>query len=182
MNHLLLALVLAAAPEERALKKTVTVAAPIEKVWEAFTTCDGVKTFFAPDCKIDAKPDGPYEIYFNPYAPAGMKGADGMRVLAVQPQKLLSFTWNAPPHLPQARGQRTSVVLRFAANGKNTDVTLYHAGWGDGGEWDQAFQYFDKAWGKVLGGLQERFVKGPTDWTAWLAEMKKATDEMTKKK
>lgn len=176
MLLMILMLVSADAPD-RALRKTVSVAAPVDKVWEAFATCDGVKTFFAPDCKIDARPDGPYEIYFNPYAPAGLKGADGMRVLAVQAQKLLSFTWNAPPQFPQARAQRTSVVLRFVANGKGTDVTLVHSGWGDGGEWDQAYQYFDKAWAKVLGGLQDRFVKGPTDWTTWLADMKKLTEK-----
>ena len=49
---------------------------------------------------------------------------------------------------------------------------LHHTGWGDGGEWDKADAYFDKAWGNVLGSLQKRFETGPVDWTAWLAQLK----------
>ena len=30
-----------------------------------------------------------------------------MRYMALQPKKMLSFDWNAPPHLPEARAQRT---------------------------------------------------------------------------
>jgi uncharacterized protein YndB with AHSA1/START domain len=84
-----------------------------------------------------------------------MKGADDMRVLACRRKRLLSFTWNAPPHLPDARAQRTVVVLRFEpVDEKRTTVRLTHVGWGDGGQWDQAYQYFDRAWGNVLAGCR----------------------------
>ena len=36
-----------------------------------------------------------------------------MRFMALQPKKMISFDWNAPPHLPEARAQRTFVVVRF---------------------------------------------------------------------
>jgi len=63
-----------------------------------------------------------------------MKGADGMRFLAVQPMTLLSYTWNAPPSLPEARKQRTVVILRFTpVSDRETRVTMTHVGWGDGG-------------------------------------------------
>ena len=162
-----------AAAEERALHKEAVVKAPIAEVWNAWTTTDGVKTFFAPDANVDARPDGPFQIYMNPYAEPGMKGADEMRVLAVQPMRMLSFDWNAPPSLPEARKQRTVVIVRFAPMGPGeTRVTLTHVGWGDGGEWDKAYAYFDKAWDRVLGNLQARFVSGPVDWTEWLARMR----------
>ena len=159
--------------QERALHKEVVVKAPIAEVWNAWTTTEGIKTFFAPDARIDARPDGPFEIYFNPYAEPGLKGADNMRFLALQPPTMLSYTWNAPPSLPEARKQRTSVVVRFKALGTDqTQVTLTHSGWGDGGEWDKTFAYFDKAWERVLGNLQKRFADGPIDWTEWLASLK----------
>ena len=31
-----------------------------------------------------------------------------------------------------------------------TRVSLHHTGWGDGGEWDKAYDYFNKAWDNVL--------------------------------
>jgi len=96
-----------------------------------------------------------------------------MRFLALQPPQMLSFDWNAPPSLPQARAQRTSVVVRIAPAGPGHSwVRLHHGGWGDGGEWDAAFAYFDRAWNMVLGQLQQRFASGPVDWTDWLARLR----------
>lgn len=167
-----------AAAEERAISKQVIVKAPVDAVWNAWTTTEGVKSFFAPDARIEARPDGPFEIYMNPYAQPGMKGADDMRVLAVQDRRMISYTWNAPPHLPEARQQRTVVIVRFKPAGDGeTQVTMTHLGWGDGGEWDKAFDYFNKAWDAVLANLQKRFVSGPIDWTEWLARMKAYTEK-----
>jgi hypothetical protein len=89
-----------------------------------------------------------------------------LRVLAVQPKKMFSFTWNAPPTLPDVRGQRTHVILRFyEAEPNATRVTLHHDGWGQGEQWDKAFDYFEVAWTKiVLPRLVYRFQYGPVDW------------------
>ena len=166
----------AAAAAERAIERDVLVPARVEAVWEAWTTTEGIKTFFAPDANVQLRPDGPFEVYFNPFAPAGQKGADGMRVLAWQPNRMLAFTWNAPPHLPEARQQRTVVILRLEPAGENqTRVRLHHVGWGDGGEWDKTYEYFSRAWPAVLANLQKRFASGPIDWTEWLQRMKAAT-------
>ena len=164
-----------AAASERAIDVSVLVAAPVEQVYGAWTTSDGIKTFFAPDAHVELRVDGPFQIYINPYGGPGMKGADDMRVIGFQENRMLSFTWNAPPSLPEARKQRTIVILRFQPEGAGTRLTLHHVGWGDGGEWDKAFDYFSKAWPNVLGGLQERFVSGPTDWTPWLEKLKKSS-------
>jgi hypothetical protein len=66
---------------------------------------------------------------------------------------------------PEARAQRTYVTVRLQPGEEGeTRVTLFHGGWGDGGQWDQAFDYFDKAWAVVLGNLQKRLAEGPIDW------------------
>ena len=120
---------------EKAIRGEVVVSARIEDVWNALTTETGVKTFFAPGCNIDLRPDGLYEIFFNPDAPPGERGGDGLRVMAVQPMKMFSFTWNAPPSLPDVREQRTHVIIRLIVEDDDrTRVRLYHDGWGSGGE------------------------------------------------
>ena len=173
----LASLTLAAAAQDRTLVKTVTVKAPVDAVWAVWTTSEGIKTFFAPDARVEARPGGPFEIFFNPYAKPGLKGADGMVVLAVQEKRMLSFTWNSPPHLPEVRGQHTAVTVRFRAAGEGlTEVHLTHAGWGDGGQWDQSFDYFDKAWGRVLANLEKRFAEGPVDWAPFLRNVKAYQD------
>jgi uncharacterized protein YndB with AHSA1/START domain len=163
---------------ERAIVKEVVVAASPQQAWDAWTTREGIVSFFAPDARIEPRVGGAFAIYIDPLAAPGMKGADDMRFMALQPPKMLSFDWNAPPSLPEARAQRTFVVVRIepVADGQ-TRVTLTHTGWGDGGEWDKAYAYFDRAWGNVLGNLKKRFETGPVDWTAWLDALRKAREQ-----
>jgi uncharacterized protein YndB with AHSA1/START domain len=136
-------------------------------VWLAWTTEAGVRTFFAPQCRIDLRPGGAYEMFFDSEAEPGQRGGEGMIVLAVQPERMLSFTWNAPPHLPHVRGEMTHVVVRMVeAESGGTIVTLRHDGWGTGGEWDAAHEYFQRAWIEVvLPRLQYSFEVGPVDWS-----------------
>lgn len=150
---------------EKAIFAEVKVNASLDEVWEAWTTEEGIKSFLAPACKVDLRPDGAYEVYFNPDASEGERGGEGLRILSIQPMKMFSFTWNAPPTLPNVRGQRTHVILRFIPEEDGIRVTLHHGGWGSDGEWDQAFEYFQKAWNDVvLPRLRYRFEHGPVDW------------------
>ena len=153
-------------PENKQILFEIKVPAAVADVWNAWTTEEGARTFFARDCRIELKPGGAYEMYFNQEAPTGEKGGEGMIILAIQPEKMLSFTWNAPPYLPEVRGEMTHVTLRFSEiNSSETLVTLVHDGWGDGGEWDKSFDYFITAWGEVvLPRLKYRFEEGPIDW------------------
>jgi uncharacterized protein YndB with AHSA1/START domain len=150
----------------KTIDAVVTVPAPIGEVWTAWTTEAGAKTFFAPECKINCEPMGAYEMYFDLDAEPGLRGGEGCRVLALVPEKMLSFTWNAPPSLPEVRCHFTHVVVRFAVVDEDkTRVTFIHDGWGEGRQWDQAYDYFIAAWKRVvLPGLIYRFEHGPVDW------------------
>ena len=157
---------------ERAIDKEVVVNATLDQAWDAWTTREGIVSFFAPDAQVEPRVGGAFHIHMDPGGAPGMKGADDMRYMALQPKKMVSFDWNAPPHLTEARAQRTFVVVRFAAvDDKTTRVTLHHTGWGEGGQWDQAFAYFDRAWGNVLDNLKTRYDSGPYDWTEWLKQL-----------
>ena len=46
----------------------------------------------------------------------------------------------------------------------STLVRLTHLGWQEGGEWDEAYKYFELAWWTVLTRLRERFAHGALDW------------------
>lgn len=178
--YICLALLIAGVAQsaERAIEKEVVVDAPLQQVWDAWTTREGIVSFFAPAAEIEARPGGAFHIYINPLASTGQKGADYMRIMAIQPMKILSFDWNAPPGLPEVRQQRTFVVLRFEpASPTQTRVRLTHTGWGEGGEWDKAYTYFDRAWPTVLANLQKRFVTGPIDCTEWLNQLRKMQEQ-----
>ncbi len=170
---LLWAACLPAAAAERAIEKEVVIQATLDEAWASWTTREGIVGFFAPDARIEPRVGGAFSIHIDPGAAPGMKGADDMRFMALQPKKMISFDWNAPPSLPEARAQRTFVIVRFApVDEKTTRVTLHHTGWGEGGEWDRAYAYFDRAWGNVLANLKKRHDTGqPYDWTAWLKQL-----------
>lgn len=152
--------------EDRTISCEAEVPASLDAVWEAWTTEEGARTFFAPRCRIDLRPRGSYEMLFDLTEKPGRQGGEGMIVLALQPRRMLAFTWNAPPHLSEVRGHMTHVVVRMTEiePGK-TRVRLTHDGWGEGGEWEEAHAYFSRAWAKVvLPRLVHRFRKGPIDW------------------
>jgi uncharacterized protein YndB with AHSA1/START domain len=162
-----------APPMERAITHAVIVKASAAEAYRLFTTKEGVTSFFAPDAIVEARVDGLFEMHLNPFAALGDKGGDGMRFLALQENKMLSFTWNAPPSLPEARKQRTVVIVRFIEKSPTeTEVRLHHTGWGEGGEWDKAFDYFSRAWPAILGNLKKRTETGPIDWKPWLEQMR----------
>ena len=172
----------AAVAAERSIDKEIVVAASLDDAWAAWTTREGIISFFAPDAQVDARVGGAFQIYFNPLGAPGSKGADDMRFMALQPKKMLSFDWNAPPHLPAARAQRTFVVVRFALlDAKQTRISLHHTGWGDGDEWDKAYAYFDRAWGNVLAGMKKRFESGPQDWSEWMKQLRQMQEKAGQK-
>jgi uncharacterized protein YndB with AHSA1/START domain len=153
-------------PSERVIRAEIVVNKNVEAVWAAWTTEEGIKGFFAPDCQIDLRVGGDFELYFAPTAEKGKRGAEGTKILALQPLRMLSFTWNNPPSVPEIRWQYTSVVVRFEQISDNaTKVTLTQSGWGEGKEWDQAFKYFEAAWqSRVLTYLKRSLESGPIDW------------------
>jgi uncharacterized protein YndB with AHSA1/START domain len=150
----------------RVLTAEFEVNAPIEKVWNAWTTPEGVKTFFAPDCNIEPRLGGSYEILFHADAKAGERGAEGTRILDMEPARRFVFTWNEPPTIPEIHDQQTIVVLEFhPVNANRTRVRFTQMGWGEGASWDQAYDYFDHGWNEaVLTRFRYAMEVGPIDW------------------
>lgn len=152
---------------DKILRLEMVVPASLEEVWKAWTTTDGVKTFFSSEAKVELAAGGAYEIYFDLDAPYGLRGSEDCRVLSYLPMEMLSFEWNAPPDFGDLRGKHTIVVLQFEEIGPDqVKVKLSQLGWGKGEEWDKLFEYFDKAWSWVLGNLKKRFAAGPIDWSS----------------
>jgi len=136
---------------DRILSKEITVKAEIEKVWDAWTTTEGVQSFFSKDAKIDLRVGGEYEIYFQMDSPIGLRGSEKCRILSYLPTQMLSFEWNAPPDFGDLRNQLTHVVILFDQPQEGqVRLRLYHLGWGTGADWDKLFDYFDRAWSMVL--------------------------------
>ena len=156
-----------AEPSDRILRQEVVVKAGLADVWAAWTTSEGVESFFAPEARVELRVGGRYEILFVSTAAEGQRGAEDCRILSWLPLEFLAFEWNAPPDFGPLRDQRTQVIVQFQKiDLGQVRVTLMQHGWGIGPEWDRLYDYFDRAWGYVLGNLVKRFESGPIDWSA----------------
>jgi uncharacterized protein YndB with AHSA1/START domain len=162
----LTALLALAASGTDSVHKERVIPAPPPEVWKAWTTLEGVKTFFAPEANIDLQEGGAYELFFSPREPLGSRGAEGCTVVSVEPNKKLTFTWNFPPSIPSLRDavKHTQVTVTLTPSGAGTKVTLDQTGFEGGADWQRGRAYFEHAWGVVLARLERRFKKGPVDF------------------
>jgi len=148
-------LFVASGAELRSFTKTREVAAPPARVFAAFTRASELKTFFGAQHNVELAIGGPYEIIFGEGDDA--IGSNGCQILSYVPGRMLSFSWNAPPHLPEERAKRTWVMILLSDAEGGCRVELTHCGFGEDGNWDAVFDYFDAAWGRVLDWLEARF-------------------------
>ncbi len=137
----------------------------IEDAWSSWTTAEGMQQFFARKAIVDPRVDGEYSVLFFPDNPPGTKGAERMRIVAIEPPHRLMFTWNSPPFFGPVREQRALVQVFLEDDGDNhTRLTLRHFGWGRGENWPRIRKYFDGAWRTVLDRLEYSYANGPLDW------------------
>ena len=135
----------------RSFTVTRVVAATPAQAFASFTQPTELGRFFGQEHNVELKPGGAYEILFE--YDGGTIGSDGCQVLGYAPDRMLSFTWNAPPMYAEERELRTWVTLLFTDDGDGCKVELIHAGFGEGGNWAEVHDYFEVAWGRVLDGL-----------------------------
>jgi len=146
-------------------KETIT-AAKLEDAWKAWTTAEGVASFFVPKANIEPVVGGRYELFSSLKAPKGFQGTEGCKILALEPEKHLAFEFIAPPQFPNVRRLHTRVDVTFGevAKGGVVKLDLVHSGFLEGEEWDEYFGFSHWNWDLVLGRFQYRFSVGPIDW------------------
>jgi len=140
----------AAAGEGRILRTEVLVSAPVSEVWKAFTTVDGATRWMVAFARIDFRLGGTYETSYSRDAKPGDPNNIRLHILGYEPERMLAFNFTAPPNVPRLKiAEKTWTVVRFepVTSGK-TRVTETMVGWGEGPEWDHAYQHFEKgnAW------------------------------------
>lgn len=138
---------------------------PLEHAWSSWTTIQGMQAFFAREAIVDPRVDGEYSVHFFPENPPGSRGAEHMRIVAIEPPNRLMFTWNSPTFFGPVRDQRSVVEIYLEDRGPaQTRLTLRQFGWGKGGQWPRIRKYFDGGWRTIIDRLEFSYANGPIDW------------------
>jgi uncharacterized protein YndB with AHSA1/START domain len=141
------------------LRFTVVIPAPVDQVWQAFTTSEGLMTWLWKDCVVDLREQGDWLVHY----PGGKTG--GGTILSFKPGREIVMSAMAPEAFPTVRKERTTAAFSFeAVDGKSTRVSLVQSGWKQGEEWDKAYDYLADGNAMLLAQFHKRFVSGPIVW------------------
>jgi uncharacterized protein YndB with AHSA1/START domain len=145
----------------RQLQFDVDVPAALDEVWAALTTADGMKTWIAPDARVDLRPGGDWLVLF----PGGPPGGGTITAFTAPTRLILQAL--APSRFPDVRARGTEATFTLTPCGPQcTHVRLDQTGWLTGKEWDAAFEYLADGNADLLEQLHRRFLDGPRQWTA----------------
>jgi uncharacterized protein YndB with AHSA1/START domain len=94
------------------IRQTLVLNAPVEKVWAAVATSEGIAAWFMPN---DFQPVEGHEFHLE----AGPFGQSPCKVTVIDPPSRLSFKW----------GKDWTLTFELVKQGDRTEFTLIHGGW-----------------------------------------------------
>lgn len=71
---------------QRKIQYHTEVPAPINKVWDMWTTEAGATSFFTPKATVELAIGGRYEMLFDLDMPPGSQGGEGLKILISCPK------------------------------------------------------------------------------------------------
>ncbi|SRR5579884_551526 len=129
------------------LEFRVTVPAPREAVWRAFTEPELLVRWLSRQASIEGDE---LRLGWGDVAVA-------CRVVQRTHERVLRSSWSDP----SGAFPETWVVVLFHARGESTLVELEHYGFGRGGDWDELYVASARAWAGYLKNLKSVLGGGP---------------------
>lgn len=146
-----------AADGTRFYEDSLVIAAPVAKLWAAFTDQAEFRRWSAPVSAVDFRLGGAIEASYDPKGRIGDPDNIKNAFIAYVPERLLVFrNVQAPAGLPgrEAYG-RTVKVVEFAALGPDsTKVTVSGVGFGTGEDFDKLYGFFVGGDARLLEALR----------------------------
>lgn len=101
------------------IKRRMIMDAPIEKVWKAVATSEGLASWCMPN---DFKPELGFEFTFKAKSMGNWDGIIHCEVMELDPPRKLGFTWNG-------NNMEHYVSFELTEIGDKTQFELIHSGW-----------------------------------------------------
>jgi len=142
------------------LRYELDLAATRDRVWDLFTTADGLASWLCLRARVEPRVGGAYELFWNPDPKRPDSDSTlGCRVLTIDRPRLLSFSWRGADEVADVMNADgvapTEVTVELRPRPTGTRIFLIHDGWGDGEGWERARGWFDRAWRGALDQLRD---------------------------
>jgi uncharacterized protein YndB with AHSA1/START domain len=131
---------------ERVLRIEMEVPVPIDAMWRAWTTEEGLKHWVAPVVALDFKVGGSLQTNYDAQAKIGAPGTIHLGITNYLERQLITLKVNltdtfAKKARDEDRNLQETVQFIDLGNGK-TKLISSMMGWGTGKEWDDTYSFF----------------------------------------
>jgi uncharacterized protein YndB with AHSA1/START domain len=135
--------------------------APVETVWKAYTTKEGLESWMVPKADIRLAVGGTFRTHFDPNGKIGDAETIESAILSFEPERMLSLrVAKAPASLPlKTAAEKTWSVVYFTPDGQKTRIREVTMGFGPDEESQQLRGFLDSGNRMLLDRLQKRFSK-----------------------
>jgi uncharacterized protein YndB with AHSA1/START domain len=137
-----------------------TVEAPVDSVWAAWTTSDGLRAWLAPHAEIDLRVGGAMRTNYDPAGVLGDRHTIENTVLSFEPRRMLSIrVAKAPDDFPFANAIQhmwTVMYLEEAAPGRSR-LRVVSLGFRPDDESQRMRSFFDRGNAATVRALQRHF-------------------------
>lgn len=136
--------------------REVGVSAPVERVWQAWTSSEEAQRWLAPRANVEFAAGGAYEFFWDD--DPTVDSTLGCKLLEWVPTRRLLFEWQGKREFlgmfQPPGGSRTTVAVHFAPAGAGTIVRVVQEETRDGPEWAAYDAWMAMAWEMALEGLK----------------------------
>lgn len=134
------------------MDKVITVETTVrlnkQKAFDLFLKKGHLEKWLTKKAFVNDEIGGAYELFWEPQQPR-YNSTMGCKIVAIDRPDFLSFEWRGPKQFDDFMNHirpLTNVTVMFFENNEFTKIILLHNGWRQNEQWDQARDYFSKAW------------------------------------
>ncbi|CAN5535558.1 hypothetical protein BH10BAC3_BH10BAC3_33460 [soil metagenome] len=137
-----------AANGERFLRFEIVVNTTINETWKMIATEAGIKKWMAPVANLDLRIGGMLQTNYNETAKIDDKGTIMLGIINYIPSEILTYKITLNELFAEncrKEDKNLQHIIQLKSVGQNkTKIISTMAGWGQGKEWDEAYNFFEK--------------------------------------
>jgi len=144
---------------DKIIVQTALLNCSTDKAFEMFTENQKLESWLTTKADVEMKVSGKYELFWTPNDSDPKNNSTyGCKVLAIDQPYFLNIEWAGNAEQKEFMNKLrplTNVTFLFTKIENNkTKVTLIHTGWRQDEKWEDARQYFIKAWSGAFKQLE----------------------------